>query len=834
MKRLLTFLFVLSIVLSFSQVLVFENANVHYPEGYKDLAVRIGTIFENVRDDTINLVGNDPGRVNIFLRTGTTITNGYANYLEKNTIVLYTWHPAGVMYNYLPFGDWYRYLIIHEFTHIVSLRNLTGILRTFADFGMPYNYDLGVFSAEAQTLFAESSFLSDSGRLNSPLNTSLMKTLPAPSQRQALPVDSLANDYRYGLITYNANGSFYDYLVKKYGIEKVQAYVNESMQNSISWPEIVLNFSVPVSTFRFFASLFQDNFKKHFGVDYVTALNDWLKTLPEFTYPETTLYNGQNERIHKIEKDGDRFYLLVSSFGAVSGYFDRPFNKLVVLNERGTRVREIPLSANDFRVENGKIYALVYGKDEMEIWNVTDNVLITKGKISAFDIQNGKVYYTIYDDKSDTSKFVGFGKEITVKGFVRNFAYNGEEIYYLVGNSLWKMVSYNTELLDNVSMKGAFLKKSGKNVFVPMALDGKMELVNVKNFTKVTDGAYAFDGLVDRNVVYYVDYTNPARGYGMSVYKTDVHSKNVERNVVEEKYKLKTVDYKEGTGFESASYSLTPSMFLPFIGGIPFVGWGVGSGFVFTDSLTHYFIFPYYLNLSIQNIFSANGAGIVFGLFTDKAVGTETYLSSANIFLYDLNSDKSGLAGTSSVGLPIFRFKTSPSSDLSTELDISTNYSIQNWEKVDYSVSGQVYFNYNFDKNTLGFSVGTLYDSSETTFFNNFGVDYLSLITQEFYLYASAGANFKVIDFDSVNFSAYAIMNAFPFYKQSGIGVGGFGEYNANIQKFKFVLDNFLYVGLPQSNTLYLKIGVRYGIDGTLVPYYGLTTKPHQKVQVDF
>ncbi len=58
MKRLLVFLFVLSVVLSFSGILVFENANVYYLEGYKDLAVRVGTIFENIRD-VVNLVGND-------------------------------------------------------------------------------------------------------------------------------------------------------------------------------------------------------------------------------------------------------------------------------------------------------------------------------------------------------------------------------------------------------------------------------------------------------------------------------------------------------------------------------------------------------------------------------------------------------------------------------------------------------------------------------------------------------------------------------------------------------------------------------------------------------
>ncbi len=87
------------------------------------------------------------------------------------------------------------------------------------------------------------------------------------------------------------------------------------------------------------------------------------------------------------------------------------------------------------------------------------------------------------------------------------------------------MASDSTEFLDNVSMKCAFFKKSGKNVFMPMDLDGKMKLVKVNDFTKVTDGAYAFDGFV----VYYVDYTNPAKEYRMSVYKTDVRSKNVEK-----------------------------------------------------------------------------------------------------------------------------------------------------------------------------------------------------------------------------------------------------------------------------------------------------------------
>ena len=47
------------------EMLVFPNADVYYPGDYEDLAVYIGNTFESIRQKAIDLIGNDPGRINI-------------------------------------------------------------------------------------------------------------------------------------------------------------------------------------------------------------------------------------------------------------------------------------------------------------------------------------------------------------------------------------------------------------------------------------------------------------------------------------------------------------------------------------------------------------------------------------------------------------------------------------------------------------------------------------------------------------------------------------------------------------------------------------------------
>jgi hypothetical protein len=62
MKKLfILLLFILPVLVLARNVLVFPNADIYYPEGYEDLAVYIGNTFESIRQEAIDLIGNDPG-----------------------------------------------------------------------------------------------------------------------------------------------------------------------------------------------------------------------------------------------------------------------------------------------------------------------------------------------------------------------------------------------------------------------------------------------------------------------------------------------------------------------------------------------------------------------------------------------------------------------------------------------------------------------------------------------------------------------------------------------------------------------------------------------------
>ena len=275
MKKILIFMLLLYSFLIFSNALYFEHATVYYEKGYENLAIKIGNIFESIRNDVVDLFKNDPGRVNIFIKPRTTITNGYANPIQKNTIVIYTWHPTGSMYNYLPLDNWYKYLLIHEFTHIVTLTPSDGILKTLSDLNIPYIPSLGKFSVEAPTVFSESQFSDNSGRLRSPIiSDALFATFGG-----AFPEDSLANDFRVGQVFYNGNGGFFEYLVKKHGMEKVNKYIKDSLEKSYSWLEIMLNISLPYISLIRLPQIFQDDFRAHFGNSFEDEVSEWLKSI---------------------------------------------------------------------------------------------------------------------------------------------------------------------------------------------------------------------------------------------------------------------------------------------------------------------------------------------------------------------------------------------------------------------------------------------------------------------------------------------------------------------------------------------------------------------------
>ncbi len=139
MRKLALTIFLLVSVLTFSGVLHFPNADVVYPEGLFEIGVLVGNIFESIRQPVIDLIGKDPGRINIVIQDRGALSNGSTMPVLHKTIILYTWPPEGTTFSQLPLENWYTYLLIHEFTHMVHLTYQGLLPKIFSIFsGLPY------------------------------------------------------------------------------------------------------------------------------------------------------------------------------------------------------------------------------------------------------------------------------------------------------------------------------------------------------------------------------------------------------------------------------------------------------------------------------------------------------------------------------------------------------------------------------------------------------------------------------------------------------------------------------------------------------------------------
>ncbi|MBO8161567.1 MAG: hypothetical protein H0Z24_08025 [Thermosipho sp. (in: Bacteria)] len=807
----------------FSEALIFKHCKVYYPTGYEKLAVIIGNKFETVRPYVVDFFDFDPGSINIFIEPNTIITNGYANYLQKNTIKIYTWHPSGIDYTYLPFDDWYTFLLIHEFTHIVTLKKLSGLKKITADLAIPYLPDFGKFSYESVTVFSESTYSNNSGRLNNPvISLELFNTF-----KDKLPNDRLMNDYRYGLVYYNANGGFFKYLIDNYGKEKVLSYLEHSMNNSTSYLEIMFGISFPYIFLAKIPYLVQDNFKTTFGHSYNDEIKIWLNSLPKSDNRGKIFYTGKNERIFKIEKENDKLYILTSKYGPVAGYFNHPIHQIVVINKKKEVLARYYINANDFKVENGNIYVLTYGNNTMEIWNLTQNKKIVSGKISAFDVYNNQLIYSIYDDSEDISTIYGLNTTYRIKGFIRNMAFNGKSLYFFIGNSLWEIENEKMKLIDNTSLKGAFLKKDGEKVYLTAKVKDKMQLLEVnESFIQLTENLNIIDGILLDDHIYYISYSKD--GDGMAVYEIPKTLNKAKFKIENNKIFSLNFEYKKASKIEEYEYYFTPSVFIPIFITTNFLpeelssgidGFAVGSFFDFTNTKNDLIFAPFYLNFNINDSGTTTNYtyyGSAFGIISQDI--TEKF-SITSLNFVDFNH--SYFSGVSSFSLELLNKKISYDTSITFQVNQTSNYSyFDRW-----NFSSEISFDLFISKEYLSYGIGERneisFDGTTLYFLPSINFYVLNIISQNKYLYGNLNFNTNYVNFYST------LINAFSFYKQAGFGISFSGTYNFKNYNSNNVFIPYLYCGHPKSNILYIQTGLLINLDGKISPFIGFGMYPH-------
>ncbi|MEN3042804.1 MAG: hypothetical protein ABDH59_05830 [Fervidobacterium sp.] len=533
MKRVIIVIFLLALFsIVQAGVLHFEHADIVYPEGYLDIVVKIGNIFESTRLDVINLIGYDPGRITIILQDKGTISNGYTQVLLHKSIVLYAWPPEGYIYFHLPLEDWYTYLIIHEFTHMCHLSYQDELAKFISLItGLPYLPQLSSPFVEGTTVFAESSFSLSSGRLNNPFFSNglyyySLPNFPSFSYKEIVPYD----DYRGGLLYYNFTAGFYKYLVDTYGLEKMKKFIAKTSETA----PLILNPDKEIA----------DPYEFAFGKKFDELYTDWIMYLTKLDYSQGKLiYQLRNSYIMRVDSVGRELSILRQSFGAATSYVGSFENGVLFIDDLNLKVvKDLPLNANDVRYDDGKIYALVpslsFDKYENKIWDVTRNKLVASGYITSFGVKNGQIYVSYYDTKKLKSKIrqINGEFEYTFDGYIRAMDVSSDYIAFLTIDNKIVVLDKNANevaFIKDRNMKGPFVKIDGKRILFSR-VEGNYVIpyyYNLDNnkFYKLASKTLLSDFTIHKDELYYVSYVPYGKTGGMGIYKQKIELEELDK-----------------------------------------------------------------------------------------------------------------------------------------------------------------------------------------------------------------------------------------------------------------------------------------------------------------
>lgn len=583
MRKTLLLLVLVFGILSFSHgVLEFPNADVYYPKGYEDIGIYIGRMFESIRQETIDYVGYDPGKINIVLVDYGTSTNGVALSHQHNTIRLFVWPPDGYVGTRLNASSWYRQVLVHEFTHIVHTKYSTGLAAVFAFlFGdVPTSQMLSPF-VEAVTIFAESQMHHSEGRLNNPIwgpglfaSNYLSGTFPSLSQNMA-PFSYSPRDYRGGALYYNYMAGFYDYLVSAYGIDSVKEYhrvVSRALPivGLITAPRRAFGKSLP--------SLYAE------WKEYVSEKSTQYESFPE-------AHNAKNGLIYDIHLHDNGIFFSSAGVGAVSSWAGFSGPLFAELLPDGN-VRPIGKFASSLvRQDAGATYVLRDATSQTnattpfatiwtrKIWKIepgTRDKVVASGPITAFDVHNGELYVAFYDTVTMTSMIVTRGRVLAeldwqVKDLV--IAEDGTIGLYLAKEGYYGVIGILENREVRLILEDPYFKGSGITwwenrivytaAYEPHTNDAYAVDIVSRDVYRLTKGALLAKAVVREGSVYGIGHSTTEKG--MSI---------LEIPVIVEEYSIpeapgdsipqKDVDYTEASYFgKAAAYFARPSIVIP-------------------------------------------------------------------------------------------------------------------------------------------------------------------------------------------------------------------------------------------------------------------------------
>ncbi len=491
-----------------------ENFLIIYPDTLERQAEELASVAETVRSSVLEILDSDPGSVTVYLGFAGSYVNGFADPISRGIVILSYPKPSP----FLNFESWYPMVLSHELTHVVHLNMRSGLPWLFDTFtGLPlFDAQLRTPFVESTTVFSESS-LGLGGRLNNPLLDSLVYYasvggwLPSLERISSPPMEDFLGYSLY----YYIPSRFYAYLMEEYGIEKVKEFLKELSSKPFG---IGINGAA----------------RDVFGKGLNELWEDWKGSLKRFDIPEV-VFEKKDSMVAGLDEDKGKIWLALRRFGKVRIY-GSPTVEIGTLEDGNFRkILEVRGYAGNLRVENGKIYYMVYLpwrgccrfgglETAVAVWDGKERILV-RGLITSFDVKGERLYYAEYDPWSGKSTVHTPDGSFTLDGLVREIAVSKKVAILLIRDGESSVLWIDGKEIHDGRFKYS-LKWCGEEVcFIAFDEDGANLCRYTDRMEKLTERLAMMDYVFREGEVLFSGFSPNAPAAG--IYRAAVSRKTV-------------------------------------------------------------------------------------------------------------------------------------------------------------------------------------------------------------------------------------------------------------------------------------------------------------------
>ncbi|MEM0373131.1 MAG: hypothetical protein QXO96_01055, partial [Sulfolobales archaeon] len=359
---------------------------VHFPENYKNLALFFLENSEKIHNELSHQYKDNNKKTHFVIVIQQDLTNAYTTVYGVDLIIFYLHPPlVGEFSNY---ENWLYQLILHEYTHILTLRNYSGFSNSLFRFlfGIPPNLALPNGLLEGISVIEES-YKKEIGRLwDSNTNSILRQQIfynKIPSFEEIMGGSYF---WPLGEIPYLYGARYLDQIIEEENKEKfIQVFNSKSLPIFLRSRFYSSNLKNPEDYYKNFIKK-ENNFLKQCVIQKIEK--------PITPYEQIT-YDGGYKGFLKMYQD-DLFYFEKSSYKP-SGIYN--LNQRLYYKVSSTF--DFNIYNNSFItseiVQNGNFYKTFLYLDGKEIIFYNNPTIDSKSKLFPF-IHNENFYYVEIED----------------------------------------------------------------------------------------------------------------------------------------------------------------------------------------------------------------------------------------------------------------------------------------------------------------------------------------------------------------------------------------------------------------------------------------------------